>query len=83
MELDGDNRRYLITTSAQIAHHYRAYFIPNLLHCGDCIPAKVVGDIYLDSGGSYAFYYRAHGDTQLDLLDTCNKYSLNRMRSFQ
>lgn len=44
MELDGDNRRYLITTSAQTAHKDGAYFIPNLLHCVDCIPAKVVGD---------------------------------------
>jgi non-heme chloroperoxidase len=36
-------------------------------------PEKVSGLIYLDSGGSYAFYDRAHGDTQLDMLDTRNK----------
>ena len=36
-------------------------------------PEKVSGLIYLDSGGSYAFYDRTHGDTQLDLLDTRKK----------
>lgn len=44
MELDGDNRRYLLTTSAQTAHKYGAYFIPPMLHCVDCIPKKIVGD---------------------------------------
>ena len=44
MELDGDNRRYLLTASAQTAHKYGAYFILPLLHCVDCIPAKFVGD---------------------------------------
>ena len=44
MELDPSNRRYLLTTSAQTAHKYGAYFIPPMLHCVDCIPAKVVGD---------------------------------------
>jgi hypothetical protein len=44
MELDRSNRRYLLTTSAQTAHRYGAYFIPPMLHCVDCIPAKVVGD---------------------------------------
>jgi hypothetical protein len=44
MELDADNRRYLIAASSQTAHKYGAYFIPNLLHCVDCIPAAVVGD---------------------------------------
>jgi hypothetical protein len=44
MELDADNRRYLLQTSAQTAHENGAYFIPNLLHCVDCIPSNVVGD---------------------------------------
>ena len=33
-------------------------------------PDKVSGLIYLDSGGAYAFYDRARGDLQLDMLDT-------------
>ena len=36
-------------------------------------PEKVSGLIYLDSGGAYAFYDRAHGDAQLDMLDTRNR----------
>jgi hypothetical protein len=44
MELDGENRRYLLTTSSEIAHKYGAYFILPMLHCVDCIPAQVVGD---------------------------------------
>jgi non-heme chloroperoxidase len=34
---------------------------------------KVSGLIYLDAGYPYALYDRAHGDTQLDMLDTRNK----------
>ncbi len=33
-------------------------------------PEKVSGLIYLDAGFPYAFYDRAHGDPQLDMLDT-------------
>ena len=44
MELDANNRRYLLTNSAQTAHKGGAYFILPLLHCVDCIPAKVTGD---------------------------------------
>lgn len=62
MELDGDNRRYLITTSAQTAHKYGAYFIPNLLHCVDCIPATIVRD---------KCEIRADGKTEYDAV-TCN-----------
>ena len=62
MELDGDNRRYLITTSAETAHKYGAYFIPNLLHCVDCIPAKVVDD---------KCEVRPDGKTEYDAV-TCN-----------
>jgi pimeloyl-ACP methyl ester carboxylesterase len=36
-------------------------------------PEKVSGLIYLDSGGAYAFYDRARGDLQLDMLETRNK----------
>jgi pimeloyl-ACP methyl ester carboxylesterase len=36
-------------------------------------PEKVSGLIYLDAGYPYAFYDRAHGDTQLDMLDTRNR----------
>jgi non-heme chloroperoxidase len=36
-------------------------------------PEKVSGLIYLDAGYPYALYDRAHGDTQLDMLDTRNK----------
>jgi non-heme chloroperoxidase len=36
-------------------------------------PEKVSGLIYLDSAGAYAFYDRAHGDAQLDMLDTRNR----------
>jgi non-heme chloroperoxidase len=36
-------------------------------------PDKVSGLIYLDSGGAYAFYDRARGDLQLDMLDTRDK----------
>lgn len=36
-------------------------------------PEEVSGLIYLDSGGSYAFYDRAHGDLQLDLIDVRDK----------
>lgn len=44
MELDSDNRRYLLITSAQTARQNGAYFIPPMLHCVDCIPAAAVGD---------------------------------------
>jgi hypothetical protein len=44
MELDGDNRRYLLLTSAKTARRGGAYFILNMLHCVECIPASVVGD---------------------------------------
>lgn len=44
MELDSANRRYLLSTSAHTARQGGAYFILNLLHCVDCIPASVVGD---------------------------------------
>jgi non-heme chloroperoxidase len=36
-------------------------------------PAKVSGLIYLDCGGAYAFYDRAHGDLQLDLIAARDK----------
>jgi non-heme chloroperoxidase len=36
-------------------------------------PEKVSGLIYLDAGFPYAFYDRAHGDLQLDMLDTRNR----------
>jgi len=36
-------------------------------------PEKISGLIYLDAGFPYAFYDRAHGDTQLDMLDTRNR----------
>jgi pimeloyl-ACP methyl ester carboxylesterase len=36
-------------------------------------PEKVSGLIYLDAGFPYAFYDRAHGDPQLDMLDTRDK----------
>jgi pimeloyl-ACP methyl ester carboxylesterase len=36
-------------------------------------PEKVSGLIYFDAGYPYALYDRAHGDTQLDMLDTRNK----------
>lgn len=65
MELDGENRRYLITTSAQTAHKYGAYFIPNLLHCVDCISAKVIGD---------RCEIRADGKTEYDAV-TCGDTS--------
>lgn len=66
MELDGDNRRYLITASAQTAHKYGAYFIPNLLHCVDCIPAEVVGD---------KCEIRPDGKTEYDAV-TCNDLAI-------
>jgi hypothetical protein len=44
MELDAENRRSLIETSARTAHAKGAYFIPSLLHCVGCIPPEVVGD---------------------------------------
>jgi len=37
---------------------------------GSRYPEKVSGLIYLDAGNPYAFYDRAQGDLQLDLLDT-------------
>jgi len=61
MELDSNNRRYLLTTSAQIAHKYGAYFILPMLHCVDCIPAEVVGD---------KCEIRADGKTEYDAV-TC------------
>ena len=36
-------------------------------------PERVSGLIYLDAGFPYAFYDRAHGDAQLDMLDTHNR----------
>ena len=36
-------------------------------------PEKVSGLMYLDSGGAYAFYDRARGDLQLDMIDTRDK----------
>jgi len=61
MELDGNNRRYLLTTSAQVAHKYGAYFILPMLHCVGCIPAQVVGD---------KCEIRADGKTEYDSV-TC------------
>ena len=40
---------------------------------GNRHPEKVAGLIYLDAGYPYAFYDHAHGDQQLDMLDTRNK----------
>ena len=45
MELDGSNRRYLITSSAEVAHQEGAYFIPSLNHCDGCVPLEAVGDL--------------------------------------
>jgi non-heme chloroperoxidase len=36
-------------------------------------PKKVSGLIYLECSGPYAFYDRAHGDLQLDMIDVRNK----------
>jgi non-heme chloroperoxidase len=36
-------------------------------------PEKVSGLIYLECSGPYAFYDRAHGDLQLDMIDVRNK----------
>jgi hypothetical protein len=44
MELDGNNRRYLLTTSLQTARRGGAYFSFNLLHCAGCLAPDVVGD---------------------------------------
>ena len=61
MELDGDNRRYLLETSAQTARKNGAYFILNLLHCVNCIAPKIVGD---------RCEIRADGKTEYDAV-TC------------
>jgi hypothetical protein len=44
MELDGLNRRHLITQSAQAARAGGAVFVPSLNHCDGCVPSNVIGD---------------------------------------
>jgi hypothetical protein len=44
MELDHDNRRFLILQSARNARQGGAYFIPPLDHCGGCVPRDAVID---------------------------------------
>jgi hypothetical protein len=44
MELDADNRRFLITESAKAAHQGGAYFIPSLNHCDGCVSPSLIGD---------------------------------------
>ena len=56
MELDRDNRRFLITQSARNARLGGAYFIPPLDHCGGCIPREAVRDpceVLRDSSTEY------------------------------
>lgn len=44
MELDSENRRFLLKQSAVAAVKYKAYFIPPIYHCWGCISADAVGD---------------------------------------
>jgi hypothetical protein len=44
MELDVDNRRFLIAQSLIVARQNGAYFVPSLDHCVGCIPANDVID---------------------------------------
>ena len=44
MELDQENRRYLIESSITTARLGGAYFAPSLEHCRGCVPTVVVGD---------------------------------------
>lgn len=45
MELDGENRRFLISTSLKTARDHGAVFVPSLDHCVGCIPRGDVNDI--------------------------------------
>jgi hypothetical protein len=55
MELDGPNRRELITRSAKVAAKYGAIFIPSYNHCNGCVPSNMVGDS-CEVGGELSVY---------------------------
>jgi hypothetical protein len=44
MELDADNRRFLVQQSVINAHRKGAYFMPDMDGCGGCTPVEVVVD---------------------------------------
>jgi hypothetical protein len=44
MELDAENRRYLIKQSVETARKHGAIFVPSLDHCVGCVPPNDIGD---------------------------------------
>ncbi len=56
MELDADNRRFMIAQSLVVARQHGALFVPSLDHCVGCVAPRLVGDpceILLDGRSQY------------------------------